>query len=217
MVILSALHPLSILDHKPHTLTQSLGHLLVQDSSPPYLKINPISPTPPLQVTLLHLKTVRSLMDPISDSHIISLITYVETRMRQTYGVMSMGQLHLLRQTLQRFFLGQPRSCRALALEDLFTCLIAPAGSRLHMTEINSLLTCSPPSPCFLATLPPPDKRVKVSLFLQEGIQSSSGRLILPSPNADRVGTVTIFTPSGAVKQQDRFKLKSQQVQARSY
>ena len=60
--------------------------------------------------------------------------------------------------------------------------------------------------------IPPSDKRVKVSLFLQEGIQSSSGRLILPSSNADRVGTVTLFLPSGAIKHQEKLKLKSQQV-----
>lgn len=68
-------------------------------------------------------------------------------------------------------------------------------------------LAAEPLTPCL-----PSDKRVKVSLFLQEGIQSSSGRLILPSPNGAKVGTVTTFTPSGSVNSQDKIKMKSQQV-----
>jgi hypothetical protein len=60
--------------------------------------------------------------------------------------------------------------------------------------------------------IPPVDKRVKVSLFLQEGIQSSSGRLVLPSPIDASVGTVTTYTASGSVGTQVKIKLKSQQV-----
>ena len=64
-----------------------------------------------------------------------------------------------------------------------------------------------------LPSLPCTDNRVKVSLFLQEGIQSSSGRLILPSPTSAKVGTVTRYVAAtGAVQSQDKVKLKSQQV-----
>lgn len=57
-------------------------------------------------MTLTHLKTIRSMMTAISDAQIIGLITQVEAKVGETYGRMSFGQLHMLRQTLQRFFLG---------------------------------------------------------------------------------------------------------------
>ena len=45
------------------------------------------------------------------------------------------------------------------------------------------------------------DKRMKVSLFLQEGIQSNDGRIHLPPPTApagrDRIGTIRVFSDSG--------------------
>ncbi|GAX78582.1 hypothetical protein CEUSTIGMA_g6021.t1 [Chlamydomonas eustigma] len=114
-----------------------------------------------LEVTQLHLRTITSMMTAILDSHIVSLITNIESLMQKTYGSMTIGQLYLVRQTLQRFFL---------------------------------------------------DKRVKVSLFLQEGIQSSSGRLVLPSPIDASVGTVTTYSSTGSVDTQIKVKLKAQQV-----
>jgi hypothetical protein len=46
------------------------------------------------------------MMTAILDSHIVSLITNIETLVQKTYGGMTTGQLYLVRQTLQRFFLG---------------------------------------------------------------------------------------------------------------
>ena len=46
------------------------------------------------------------MMTAISDAQIVRLITVVETKVGETYGRMSFGQLHMLRQTFQRFFLG---------------------------------------------------------------------------------------------------------------
>ena len=47
------------------------------------------------------------------------------------------------------------------------------------------------------------DRRVKVSLFLQEGIQNPSGRIILPPPGNEvdglAVGTVRMFSQSREV------------------
>eukprot|EP00955_Chlamydomonas_euryale_P059492 357395-Chlamydomonas_euryale.AAC.1 len=56
------------------------------------------------------------------------------------------------------------------------------------------------------------DKRIKVSLFLLEGIQSASGRLILPSPNAPSVGAVTYYREDGSITMTERLQLKSQEV-----
>ncbi|KAG1676076.1 hypothetical protein FOA52_014941 [Chlamydomonas sp. UWO 241] len=119
-----------------------------------------------MEVTNLHLDTLKSMLCVLSDAGINKLIEDARTRMKQVsmkQVSMSMGQLHLLRQTLQRYFL---------------------------------------------------DKRVKVSLFLLEGIQSSSGRLILSSPNGPNVGCVTYFDGSGAVTGSERVKMKSQEVAA---
>ena len=70
----------------------------------------PSAPSP--QVTRLHLRTIRSMMTAISDAHIVSLVANVEAKMTATYGAMSTGQLHMVRQTLQRFFLGGCGWCR---------------------------------------------------------------------------------------------------------
>lgn len=59
-----------------------------------------------VQVTKLHLATVRTLMASIKDSSMNSLIDNIETCMTQTYSSMSFGQLHMLRQTMQRYLLG---------------------------------------------------------------------------------------------------------------
>ena len=86
----------------------------------------------------------------------------------------------------------------------------APTDCFLTCLSVDCLVILPPSS-----LLPPSctDKRVKVSLFLQEGIQSSSGRLILPSPTSAKVGTVTRYVAAtGAVQSQDKVKLKSQQV-----
>ena len=63
---------------------------------------------------MTHLRTIRSMMSAISDDHILGLLALVERKVGETYGRMSFGQLHMLRQTLQRFFLGAkivPSSC----------------------------------------------------------------------------------------------------------
>ena len=113
------------------------------------------------QVTILHLATVRSMVAGFTDQATLDLLDNVQSCVTRTYSHLNMGQQHLLRQTLLRFF---------------------------------------------------QDKRVKVSLFLQEGIQSSAGRLIHPSPNNSYVGSVTYYDLGGGVEQQEKLKLQALQV-----
>lgn len=56
------------------------------------------------------------------------------------------------------------------------------------------------------------DKRVKVSLFLAEGIQSSSGRLILPSCIENSVGMVRTYDMKGKIESERRLPLQCLQV-----
>ncbi|KXZ46265.1 hypothetical protein GPECTOR_45g135 [Gonium pectorale] len=111
-----------------------------------------------IEVTQLHLATIRSIVEGLPDKSSAPLVGAVEALVARTYAGMGPGQLHLLRQTLLRFF---------------------------------------------------QDKRVKVSLFLQEGIQSSLGRIILPSPHNAYVGTVTSYDMTGGLESQDKAKLRS--------
>ena len=53
---------------------------------------------------------------------------------------------------------------------------------------------------------------MQVSLFLQEGIQASSGRLVLPSPQSSLSGTVTYYDMRGGLELQERAKLKCLEV-----
>ncbi|KAL6762064.1 organic solute transport protein 1-domain-containing protein [Haematococcus lacustris] len=112
-----------------------------------------------LQITLLHLSQLRSLLAPLADSSAsLALLSNVEARVQQTYGGLGPGALHLLRQSLMRYFL---------------------------------------------------DRRVKVSLFLQEGIQSTTGRWILPSPSSPYAGTITYYDGQGGLELQEKLKLKA--------
>ncbi|KAG2487008.1 hypothetical protein HYH03_014379 [Edaphochlamys debaryana] len=119
-----------------------------------------------LEISLLHLATVRSIIESLPDRSAAPLIGTVEALITKTYKPMPMGQLHLVRQTLLRFF---------------------------------------------------QDKRVKVSLFLQEGIQSSMGRIILPTPHNKYVGTATTYGLEGSLESQDKLKLKSASIQATEF
>mmetsp|Transcript_17817 Transcript_17817/g.31759 ORF Transcript_17817/g.31759 Transcript_17817/m.31759 type:complete len:398 (-) Transcript_17817:157-1350(-) len=61
------------------------------------------------------------------------------------------------------------------------------------------------------------DKRVKVSLFLQEGIQASDGKMLLPiplpqNPNDPQPGTVKVYDSSGAVASKKNVRLGSIEV-----
>ncbi|KAJ9520297.1 hypothetical protein QJQ45_030233 [Haematococcus lacustris] len=59
-----------------------------------------------LQITLLHLSQLRSLLAPLADSSAsLALLSNVEARVQQTYGGLGPGALHLLRQSLMRYFL----------------------------------------------------------------------------------------------------------------
>ncbi|GLI65897.1 hypothetical protein VaNZ11_009543, partial [Volvox africanus] len=119
-----------------------------------------------LEVTLLHLATIRSIVDTLPDKSSAPLIGTVEALVNKNYRGLPAGQGHLIRQTLLRFF---------------------------------------------------QDKRVKVSLLLQEGIQSSLGRIILPSPHNDYVGTVTTYAMSGALEGQEKFKVKSASIDRQEF
>jgi len=57
------------------------------------------------------------------------------------------------------------------------------------------------------------DRRVKVSLFLQEGIQSAHGRIILPSPQSAYIGTVTYYDLLGGLEEQERLSLAVQKIE----
>ncbi|GLC39781.1 hypothetical protein PLESTF_000883200 [Pleodorina starrii] len=119
-----------------------------------------------LEVTLLHLATIRSIVEGLPDKSSAPLIGVVEGLAARAYRGLPAGHGHLVRQTLLRFF---------------------------------------------------QDKRVKVSLFLQEGIQSSLGRIILPSPHNDYVGTVTTYSMTGALEGQDKFKVKSASIDRQEF
>ncbi|KAF5842192.1 organic solute transport protein 1-domain-containing protein [Dunaliella salina] len=56
------------------------------------------------------------------------------------------------------------------------------------------------------------ERRVKVSLFLQEGIQTQAGRLILPSPLSTQAGSVTYYNANGGVEAKDKLKLHCQEI-----
>jgi hypothetical protein len=57
------------------------------------------------------------------------------------------------------------------------------------------------------------DKRVKVSLFLAEGIQQpSSGKLVAPSCLSDQVGLVRSFDDTGKLEREERLQVNSQKV-----
>jgi hypothetical protein len=57
------------------------------------------------------------------------------------------------------------------------------------------------------------DKRVKVSLFLAEGIQQpSSGKLVVPSCINDQVGLVRSFDDTGRLEREERVQVNSQKV-----
>ncbi|GFR51599.1 hypothetical protein Agub_g14023, partial [Astrephomene gubernaculifera] len=119
-----------------------------------------------LDVSLLHLVTVRSIVEGLPDRSSLPLIATVERLLGRTYRGLGQGALHLVRQTLLRFF---------------------------------------------------QDKRVKVSLFLQEGIQSSMGRIILPSPANTYVGTVTTYDMAGGLESQEKFKVKSSTIDPQEF
>jgi hypothetical protein len=51
----------------------------------------------------------------------------------------------------------------------------------------------------------------------QEGIQSTIGRLILPSPASPYVGTVTYYDGRGGLEGQEKIKLRCQEVRNRGF
>jgi hypothetical protein len=58
-------------------------------------------------------------------------------------------------------------------------------------------------------------KRVKVSLFLAEGIQQpSSGKLVAPSCLSDQVGLVRSFDDTGKLEREERLQVNSQKVRS---
>ena len=57
------------------------------------------------------------------------------------------------------------------------------------------------------------DRRVKVSLFLAEGIQLGSGRLVIPGCLGDDVGIVRSYRDSGALAHEHKLSLASQTLQ----
>lgn len=119
------------------------------------------------QVTLLHLSTIKSIIQLLPDhTTVMPLLDRVEELITATYKPLTMGQLHLLRQTLLLFF---------------------------------------------------QDKRVKVSLFLQEGIQSSMGRIILPTPNSPAIGTMTTYHMAGGVESQEKAVMRASQADPQEF
>ncbi|KAL3145033.1 hypothetical protein ABBQ32_003526 [Trebouxia sp. C0010 RCD-2024] len=100
-----------------------------------------------LQVTLLHLHTVKQFLTQSQVQHAVDV---VEARVLSLYEKLTMGQWRLVRQTLCRFF---------------------------------------------------QDRRIKVSLLMQEGIQVEGSRVVLPLPvstgGVKPVGTLTTYSPDG--------------------
>eukprot|EP00775_Hariotina_reticulata_P005653 gene5653-5892_t len=61
------------------------------------------------------------------------------------------------------------------------------------------------------------DKRVKVSLFLNEGIQLQAGKLVVPGCIKDQVGLVRTFGKAGGLEAEERHQLSSQKVHAHEF
>ena len=56
-------------------------------------------------MTLLHLSTIKNIIQQLPDhTAVMPLLDRVEELVTKTYKPLSMGQLHLLRQTLLLFF-----------------------------------------------------------------------------------------------------------------
>jgi hypothetical protein len=51
------------------------------------------------------------------------------------------------------------------------------------------------------------DKRVKVSLFMSEGIQAPNGKLVLPSCVKEGLGRVRTFGPEGKCLKEEQLEL----------
>ncbi|MEW5298112.1 MAG: hypothetical protein WDW38_001152 [Sanguina aurantia] len=117
-----------------------------------------------LKVSQAHISSIKAILADLPE--VQPLLDRVDALLVSTYSPLSAGGLHLLRQTLLRFF---------------------------------------------------QDRRTKVSLFLQEGIQSTMGRLILPSPITDGPGTVTYYGSEGAQEQQEQLRLAYRDTDPREF
>lgn len=90
---------------------------------------------------------------------------------------LSMGALHLLRQTLLRFF--QDKRVKVslfLQVRGLRVCALSCEGRGAHGVPLGERRSCGASKP---TDYPP---RTHALHPTQEGIQSSVGRIILPSP-----------------------------------
>jgi hypothetical protein len=154
------------------------------------------------QVSHRHLDGVRALVQPCGDAHMQQLLSAAEATLARSCALLTTGQLHQLRQTLlgfmqvgagpgagtgappQAVIAQRPTHAKLPAMPQLPQPLPGPASP--------GSLPPLPPAPTAAAAMPAgpraQDKRVKVSLFLSEGIQTVTGRVVLPSPQSPAVG-----------------------------
>jgi hypothetical protein len=140
------------------------------------------------QVTHRHLQNVKQMVAAGSGLASLDMVAHAEGLARTFYGRLSDGQLSLMRQTLHRRARA-PRDGAARGggggVLPLHRLLLTDACYQRALTSGAALRP--PPTPASPAAAAPSkrrffqDKRVRVSLFLAEGIQAPNGRLILPS------------------------------------
>lgn len=129
---------------------------------------NPPCKRPCAQVTQRHLRNIKQVVAASGAAGCTDMVTHAEGLTRTFYGRLSDGQLALMRQTLMR----------------------CAARDEVHAGLMRVIICAAPlprPTPNAHTNAPshPPrffqDRRVRVSLFLAEGIQSPAGRIVLPS------------------------------------
>lgn len=149
-------------------------------------------------MTRQHVSQLASMLTGLPDSQpVLDSIKEVEGLLANTYGQLGMGATHLLRQTLLRFF--QDRRIKVSLFLQARPRRVTLFGSKGRgAAGVTRLPSCLP----------------ACTHCAQEGIQSTTGRLIIVNPGSSRAGTVTYYDGNGGLEAQERIKLKALDVSA---
>jgi len=162
--------------------------------------------------------STRQVFDRLAHSSIMRLST---ASMDKLYDLMLMGLKY------QLLCCRQPKDILQITLTHLqnVKAIVKDAATQAQVEDVIQKVTSlysgfTRQSWCQLrATLARflKDKRVKVSLFLQEGIQGADGKILLPlplpqNPNDPQPGTVKLYNPSGSPVATNSIRLASVEV-----